>query len=157
MKNKTLAVWLTFLLGALGLHRWYLLGRYDTLARLLPIPTLLGAYGVWRARSLGVDDLWSWLLIPMLGFTLAGCALNAIVYGLMAPEKWNQRFNPQAPADAPEGRTHWVTVVGVGAALAVGTTVLMASIAFSFQRYFEYQMEDAQSLSQPAAVRKSAD
>ncbi|MDR7306474.1 hypothetical protein [Rhodoferax saidenbachensis] len=156
MKNKTLAVWLTFLLGALGLHRWYLLERYDALARLLPIPTLLGAYGVWRARSLGVDDLWSWLLIPMLGFTLAGCALNAIVYGLMAPEKWNQRFNAQAPVDAPAGATNWVTILGVGAALAVGTTVLMASIAFSFQRYFEYQMEDAQSLSQPAPLKKSA-
>ena len=156
MKNKTLAVWLTFLLGALGVHRWYLLGRYDVLARLLPIPTLLGAYGVWRARSLGVDDLWSWLLIPMLGFTLAGCALNAIVYGLMAPEKWNQRFNAKAPEDSPAGATHWVTILGVGAALAAGTTILMASIAFSFQRYFEYQIDDAQSLSQPAQIKKSA-
>ena len=27
-------------------------------------------------------------------------------------------------------------------ALLIGTTVLMASIAFSFQRYFEYQIEE---------------
>ena len=33
-------------------------------------------------------------------------------------------------------------------ALLVGTTVLMASIAFSFQRYFEYQIEEARKLSQ---------
>ena len=32
--------------------------------------------------------------------------------------------------------------------LLMGTTVLMASIAFSFQRYFEYQIEEARKISQ---------
>ena len=62
MKNKTLAVWLTLVLGPLGLHRRYLLGRFDALALALPVPTLLGLYGVLRARSLGVDDTLSCLL-----------------------------------------------------------------------------------------------
>ena len=42
MKNKTLAAWLAFLGGALGLHRFYLRGLGDTLGWLLPIPTALG-------------------------------------------------------------------------------------------------------------------
>lgn len=157
MKDKTIAVWLTLLLGALGLHRRYLLGRFDTLGLLLPVPTLLGCYGVLRARAIGLDDQWSWVLIPLLGFTLAGCALTAIVYGLMSTEQWNRKFNPQAPEEATQGSSHWVTVLGLGAALMLGTTVLMASLAFSIQRYFEYQMEQASSLSQTSVVKKSAD
>jgi hypothetical protein len=61
---------------------------------LLPIPTALGLYGIQRVQQLGQDDHYSWVLIPLLGFTIAGCALQAILYGLMAPEKWNARFNP---------------------------------------------------------------
>ncbi len=156
MKNKTIAVWLTFLLGPLGLHRRYLLGRFDLIAWLLPIPTVLGMYGVYRARSLGVDDVQSWLLIPLLGFTLAGCALNAIVYGLQSTEDWNQRFNPDADADAAPGTTHWGTVLGLAAALLIGTTVLMASLAFTIQRYFEYQAQQTTAVSAAQSVRKSA-
>ena len=147
MKNKTVAVWLTFLGGPLGLHRLYLLGRYDALARLLPIPTLLGLYGLYRARSIGLDDLWSWLLIPLLGFTIAACALNALVYGLMDEEKWNRRFNPAQPADAAPGQTNWFTVAGLVVTLLLGTTALMASLAFSIQRYFEYQYNQNQTVS----------
>jgi hypothetical protein len=124
---------------------------------LLPVPTLLGWYGVLRARALGVDDPWSWVLMPLLGFTLAGCALTAIVYGLMSAEHWNRKFNPQAPEDAAEGTSNWVTIIGLGLALMLGTTVLMASLAFSIQHYFEYQMEQASSLSQGTALKKSAD
>ena len=77
-----------------------------------------------------------------------GCALLAIFYGLMAPEKWNARFNPQCEGDAAPGRTNWFTIFAVAASLMVGTAVLMASIAFSFQRYFEYQIEEARKISQ---------
>lgn len=147
MKNKTLAAWLTLVGGPLGLHRFYLRGLYDTLGWLLPIPTALGLYGIERVLENGLDDHWSWVLIPLLGFTIAACALNAIVYGLMTPENWNARHNPQAPADAPAGQTGWLTVGALVCALLVGTTVLMSSIAFSFQRYFEYQVEEARKIS----------
>jgi hypothetical protein len=43
MKNKTLAAWLAFLGGPLGLHRFYLHGLGDPWGWLLPIPTALGA------------------------------------------------------------------------------------------------------------------
>lgn len=148
MKNKTLTTWLTFLGGPLGLHRFYLRGLGDWLGWLLPIPTALGLYGIERVQQYGQDDMLSWLLIPLLGFTIAGCALTAIIYGLMAPEKWNARFNASQPQDAPAGQTNWLTVIGISLSLLLGTAILMASLAFSFQRYFEYQIEEARKISQ---------
>ena len=138
MKNKTFTVWLTLLLGSLGLQRVYLVGRFDRWAWLILLPTAVGWYGVVRARTLGLDDLWSWILIPSGGFALAASALVAIRYGLMDAPAWNARFNPQAEPEDAAGQTQGLTVLGLGASLMVGTTVLMATIAFSFQRYFEF-------------------
>lgn len=158
MKNKTLATWLTFGGGPLGLHRLYLFGTADYLMWLLPVPTLLGIYGVYRARTFGLEDQWSWVLIPLLGLTIAACAINALVYGLMDAQKWNGRFNPAAASDAPAGQTNWLTIGALVVTLLIGTTVLMASLAFSFQRYFEYQVEEAKAISQPnLVIKKSAD
>ena len=148
MKNKTLAAWLTFLGGPLGLHRFYLRGLGDMLGWLLPSPTARGLYGIQRVQQFGVDDMGSWLLIPLLGFTIAGCALTAIVYGLMTPEKWNTKFNPTLAPDAAPGHTNWFTIAAIVLSLLVGATVLMSSIVFSFQRYFEYQIEEARKISQ---------
>jgi len=146
MKNKTFAVWLTFFGGPIGLHRFYLKGFTDPLGWLLPVPTALGWYGVQRALELGQDDATSWVLIPLLGFTIAGCALNAIVYGLMSMVQWNSKFNQDS--ESPSGQTNWLTIFGLATALLLGTTVLMASIVFSFQRYFENQIEEAKAISQ---------
>lgn len=148
MKNKTLATWLTFWGGPVGLHRFYLKGFGDVVGWLLPVPTALGIYGLSRVQQLGQDDTLSWMLIPLLGFTIAGCALNAIIYGLTSIEKWNAKFNPHADELAPAGRTQWATIIGVITALFVGTTILMSSLVFSFQRFFEYQIEAARLISQ---------
>ena len=148
MKNKTLAVWLTFLLGPLGIHRFYLFGFSNKLGWVLPIPTALGWYGLQRAFEFGQDDVLSWILIPLIGFTFAGCALNAIVYGLMAPEKWHSKFNAGVASSDQADTSNWLTIFGVAAALLMGTTILMASIVFSFQRYFEHQIEEAKAISQ---------
>ena len=147
MKNKTLAVWLALLAGPLGLHRFYLFGWSDLIGWLMPLPASLGLYGIRRFLSNGPDDPATWFLLPLLGFTFAGCALNAIVYGLMQVERWNARFNPDAPLDASAGRTGWLTIGAVAISLLVGAAVLIASIAFSFQHYFEYQIEAARQLS----------
>jgi hypothetical protein len=155
MKNKTAALWLTLIGGPLGLHRMYLRGKFDAIAVALAVASLAGLYGVYRARSFGVDDQLSWALIPLLGFTAAGCALNAIVYGLMSTESWNARFNPSMPKESRQGETGRLTVVGLATALFFGTTVLMATLAFSFQRYFEYQVETAKALE--ITAKKSAD
>lgn len=147
-KSKTVAAWLAFLGGPLGLHRFYLHGWGDWLGWLLPIPTALGVYGIERVQQLGQDDQLSWLLIPLLGFTIAACALWAIVYGLMDAQAWNRRFNPRLPADTAWGQTRWATIFAVALSLMLGAAVLMASIAYSFQHYFEYQVEEARKISQ---------
>lgn len=147
-KNKTIAAWLAFLGGPLGLHRFYLYGLWDWMGWLLPIPTALGIHGMQRVQQLGQDDQLSWLLIPLLGFTIAGCALTAIVYGLSTAPKWNAQFNAALEPEAKPGQTNWLTVGAIVFSLMVGAAILMASLVFSFQRYFEYQVEASRLISQ---------
>ncbi len=146
-KNKTIAAWLAFVGGQLGLHRLYLYGWNDLWAWAHPVVAALGWWGVERVRMHGQDDHLAWVLIPLLGFTLAGTALTGIYYGLMSPEKWNIRHNPATP-DATAGNTNWLTIGAIVFALLFGTISLMSSIVFSFQRYFEYQVEEARKISQ---------
>lgn len=140
MKNKTIASWLALFGGPFGLHRFYLYGWRDVVGWILPLPSILGILGILRMRNLGVDDQVSWLLIPLLGFTIAGCALTAIVYGLTSAEKWQSRFNSDSGPLARAGNTNWMTVFALVLAMLFGTTALMSSLAYSFQHYFEYQM-----------------
>jgi hypothetical protein len=148
IKNKTVAAWLAFLGGPIGLHRFYLFGFSDWMGWVWSVPSAVGWYGVQRVQQFGVDDHWSWVLIPFLGVSIAASALNAIVYGLMDKERWNVRFNPKEPAQAAAGQTRWLTICAIVCALLIGTTSLMASLAFGFQRYFEYQIEQARDISQ---------
>ena len=147
-KNKTLATWLAFVGGPFGLHRFYLYGMFDWLGWLLPLPSLLGLYGIARANSLGLDDPWAWVLVPMLGFTVAGCALMAIIYGLMSREKWNARFNAAAGEDDVAGGTNWGTIIAIVLSLMLGTGVLMATLAWSFYNYFNWQVEEGRKISE---------
>ena len=146
-KNKTLAAWLALIGGQLGLHRLYLYGVKDTWAWVHPIVAAAGWIGVERVRQYGQDDQLAWLLIPLLGFTVAAAAVAAIYYGLMDTEKWNALHNQAAPGTAA-GNTNWLTIGAIVFALLIGSISLMASIAFSFQRYFEYQVEEARKISQ---------
>ncbi len=147
LKNKTLATWLAFICGQLGLHRFYLFGFKDALAWLHPLLAAVGWYGVYRVRTLGQDDQMAWLLVPVLGFLLAATAITAIYYGLSSLEKWNATYNPQQP-EALAGQTNWLVIGAVVFSVLMGATALMSSIAFSFQRYFEYQIEEARKISQ---------
>lgn len=146
-KNKTAAAWLAFIFGQLGLHRFYLFGVKDKLAWLHPLVASIGWYGIYRVRLYGQDDQLAWLLVPFLGFTLAATAIAAIYYGLTATEKWNALYNANLPA-SDAGDTNWLTMGAIVFALLFGATALMSSIAFSFQRYFEYQIEQAKTISQ---------
>jgi len=139
-KSKTLATWIALIGGSLGLHRFYLHGVRDPWGWLLPWPTLVGLAGVVRMRNLGQDDRVAWLLIPLLGLTIAAAMLAAIVYGLTPDERWNARHNPHGPASPPSG---WGAIFGVVLALMLGAGVLMATVAFSGQHYFEYATEQA--------------
>ncbi len=144
MKSKTLATWIAVLGGTFGLHRFYLHGLRDRWGWLHVPLALLGLAGVQRMNELGQDDKLAWLLIPLLGFTIAAGMLAAIVYGLTPDEKWDARHNPGAPVHA----TRWGPVLGAIVALMLGAAALMASVAFSGQRYFEWQVEESRKLSQ---------
>ena len=143
-RSKTLATWIALVGGGLGLHRFYLHGRRDVWGWLHPLPCALGLYGVWRALEFGQDDALSWELIPLLGIVLAQSMLAAIVYGLTPDERWNARHN----ADGQPSTSGWAAVIGVVLALFVGAGVLMATLAFSAQRYFEWQVEEGRKISQ---------
>lgn len=134
-KHKAVATWLALLVGVFGLHRFYLHGLRDRWAWLFPLPTLLGLAGVQRMDHLGQDDRLAWVLIPLLGLSLVAALLGGIVYGLMPDERWNERFNAGRAASTGG----WAAVIGVVFCLLFGGTALMATIAFSAQRYFESQ------------------
>ncbi len=143
-KYKTVAAWLAVIGGTLGLHRLYLRGWGDRLAWLHLVPALLGLVGVLRMRALGQDDHWAWLLIPLLGLMIAQGMLHAIVYGLMPDERWDARYNPGQPVH----ETRWAPVLAVITALLVGAAVLMGTIAFGGQKFFEWQLESNQPSNQ---------
>jgi hypothetical protein len=143
-RSKTAATWTALLGGSLGLHRFYLHGPRDIGGWLHCPPTLLGLYGLQRMQTLGQDDKISWLLIPLLGLVIAQAMLMAILYGLTPDEKWDAFRNPDMPSRA----TRWAPVAGAILALLLGASVLMATIAFSGQRFFEWQVEEALEISQ---------
>ncbi|WP_077035689.1 NINE protein [Pelomonas sp. KK5] len=135
-KSKAAATWLALALGSLGVHRLYLRGFGDRLAWLHAAPTLVGLYGVQRMDQLGQDDRLAWLLIPFLGAMLVQGMIHGIVYGLTPDERWNARWNP----GQPERASGWAAVIGVVCCVFLGGIVLMSTIAFSAQRYFESQV-----------------
>jgi hypothetical protein len=143
-RSKSLATWLALLGGTFGLHRFYLHGLRDALAWLHPLPTVLGLVGVQRVLAFGQDDKLSWILLPLLGLMVAQAMLRAILYGLTPDEQWDARHNPGQPVTA----TRWAPVIAVIAAVLIGATALMATIAFSSQRFFEWQVEEAKKISQ---------
>lgn len=138
-RSKGLATWIALLGGSLGLHRFYLHGFRDPVGWLFPLPTSLGLYGLHRLLTLGQDDVLSWLLLPLLGLSISIAMLSAIVHGLTPDDRWNARFNTGALQD----RSGWPSVLGVICALLIGGGVLMATIAFSAQHVFEYQLRSA--------------
>jgi len=156
MKNKTIAVWITLVAGPFGLSRVYVKGKIDVIGWALIVPTLLGLYGVQRARSIGLDDPLSWMLIPLLGLSIAACALTAIVYGLMDAPKWNGLYNPSETSESASGKTGWLTIFGVALSLFAGAIVLLSTIAFSFERYFEFQADQTVVVTVGSTIRKFA-
>jgi hypothetical protein len=136
-RSKTAATWIALIGGSLGLHRFYLHGARDRLGWLHPLPTLLGGVGALRMVRLGEEDKLAWLLLPVLGLMLSQALLTAIVYGLTRDERWDQRFN----AGLAPRSTGWAPVLGAIAALMIGGVVLMSTLAFGGQRFFEWQAE----------------
>ncbi len=144
MKNKTVATWLSLVLGPLGLNRFYMFGLKDTGGWIMVILTFLGLYGFERAETMGLDDPLSWWLLPILGLTIAASAMHALIWGLMSAENWNQRYNPEAEPQSSAGSTNWFTIIALVLSMVVGTTAMLSGLAYGFQRYFESQITEAE-------------
>ena len=144
-RSKTLAAWLALLLGSLGLHRFYLRGFGDWLGWLHPVPTAMGVLGVDRLRNLGQDDPWVWVLLPLLGLMISQAMLTAIYYALTSDERWDERHNPGQPVTS----TTWGPVFAAVLAMLLGGGVLMGTIAYSGQKFFEWQHDKSLS-SEPS-------
>jgi hypothetical protein len=66
----------------------------------------------------------------------------------MSTERWNSIYNPHDDVESTAGATNWLTVAALILSLMVGTTALLSTLAYGFQRYFEYQIEEARKISQ---------
>jgi hypothetical protein len=136
-RSKTLAAWLAVLLGAFGLHRFYLHGLRDLPGWLFPLPTGLGLLGLHRLDTLGQDDTLVWWLLPLLGLSVSVAMFTGILYALTPDEKWDARHNPALSGRA----TGWGPVLAAIAGLLVGGGVLMATITVSIQKFFEWELQ----------------
>ncbi len=136
-RSKTITTWLALLAGPLGLHRFYLHGLRDPFGWLFPLPTALGLLGLQRIEQFGQDDRLAWALVPLLGLSISAAMLSAIVHGLTPDATWDSRHNPGHEAVA----TAWGPVLAVIAALLVGGGVLMGTIAYGGQKFFEWQLQ----------------
>jgi len=143
------AAWLALLLGAVGVHRLYVYGKSDWLAWLHPLPTAIGLLGLQRLLQLGQDDRLAWLLIPLLGLMLSQGMLCAIVYGLTPDASWDARHNPGLIGTP----TSWSPVFAAGTALLVGGGILMGTIAYGGQKFFEWQLDGERAAE--AAARQN--
>ena len=146
-KSKTLATWLAVVGGGFGLHRFYLHGLRDLWGWVHGPMTLLGMAGVQRMLAFGVDDSAAPWLLPLGGLSIVAGMLAAIINGLTSDERWDARHNPGATAGQGTPASGWGAVLGVIAALLIGATVLLSSITFTLQRYFEAQVEAAHQIS----------
>jgi hypothetical protein len=144
-RSKTVAAWTALLLGAFGAHRIYLKGWGDRVAWLYPLPSLLGLWGMLRLRSLGQDDHLAWMLIPLLGLAITAAMLSAIVYALTPDDRWDERYN----AGRPLTSTDWITVMAAIVALFLGGGVLMATLAFSGAKIYQWQAELPRTAAAP--------
>ena len=120
-KNKTLATFLAFLFGAIGIHRFYLRGPLDRLGLLhvCCIPVMGIVYGAGHAPNV------FWVLLPLLVSAIVGF-VEALVIGVTPDEKWDARHNP---GSGRTSNTSWVVALLLVATMLVGTTVLIGTIA----------------------------
>jgi hypothetical protein len=140
-RSKTVATWLALLGGGLGLHLFYVRGWRFWGGWLHPLPTLLGVLGVLRILSNGQDDPLAPLLIPLGGLSLSAAMLTGIIFGLTPDERWQARHGSRRASG-------WGAVFGVIFCLLIGAGVLMSTITYGLQRYFEIQVEEARKISQ---------
>ncbi len=123
-KNKTLAALLSLLLGAIGLHRFYLTGLRDRwgwlhFASLPASAALIGAY----------PELPLLVTASPLVLSALVASIETFVIGLMPDEKWDATWNAGSgePSDS-----RWPVAALMVANLFYGATLLLTVIARAF-------------------------
>ena len=86
----------------------------------------------------------NWVFAVAGGASLISAFLTAIVFGLRPDDKWDAQYNPHGTPT----RSGWPVVILIIFSLMIGTGLLMAGLAISFQTFFESQVEAAKALSQ---------
>jgi hypothetical protein len=123
-KNKTLATALAFVLGGLGVHRFYLRSSVDRLGLLhvcsLPVAGMI--YGLGHAPNP------FWTLLPIFISSIVGF-IEALVIGLTPDEKWDAKFNP---ASGRKSHSHWILAVLLVLTMLVGATSVIAMLSRLF-------------------------
>jgi hypothetical protein len=123
-KNKTLATALAFLLGGLGVHRFYLRGGVDRLGLLhvCSLPAAGLVYGLGHAPNP------FWTLLPLLISWIVGF-IEALVIGTTPDEKWDAKFNPSS---GHTSNSNWLLAVLLVLTMLVGATVVIGTLSRLF-------------------------
>jgi TM2 domain-containing membrane protein YozV len=101
-KNKTLATFLAAVLGSVGAHRFYLYGRRDGKA---------------------------WLYVLLFPLSMFAGFIAALMIGLTPDARWDAQHNPQSGRESDSG---WTVILIVIATFGIGTGLLIAAIARTF-------------------------
>lgn len=129
-KNKTFATSLAFLLGGLGVHRFYLYGLKDKWGWLHVASLPLSVLALFAIAG-GAQPL-AFAAAPLVISVLAGF-LEALVIGLTPDDKWDARHNAGSGKTSHSG---WLLVLLLILTLGVGATALIAAIARGFDLFF---------------------
>ncbi len=120
-KNKTIATLLAALLGAAGIHRFYLRGVADRWGwlHLASLP----ACGIAMAATPGANPYFWYLPLTL---SLLAAFIEALVLGLIPDDKWDAQYNA---ASGRRSASRWPLAVVLVATLMVGAGTLIAALA----------------------------
>ncbi len=123
-KNKTFAAFLGLLLGAAGIHRFYLKGIKDLSGWLHAATLLLCAVLLAQNpdRPLLINTA------PLVISVLISC-IETFMIGLMPDEKWDALHNPDS---GKSSESSWIVALLMVVNLAYGATLMLIALARSF-------------------------
>ena len=123
-KNKTLATFLSFPLGGLGAHRFYLYGKNDAIAWLhfasLPLSYFLSKL------YFNLDPFITYL--PFM-LSLLVAVISALVLGLSSDEKWDAQHNSNS---GKQSDSSWLLALIIVLDVGAGAIILIGMMARAF-------------------------
>lgn len=126
-KNKSLAAFLALLLGAAGLHRFYLHGLKDRWgwlhAACLPVTAVLLLTHPEQPLLINA---------ALLVLSMLVASIETFVIGLMPDEQWDARYNPESGQTSDSS---WLIAMLMVSNLFYGATLLLTALARSFDLY----------------------